>query len=58
MKNLFASVQGFHRPIYTTSLEGVTLASDLTVAADLKSAYEQILYQYEVSTVCEVWMPQ
>lgn len=41
-------VQGFHRPIYTTSLEGVTLASDLVVASDLRDAYEQIFYQYEV----------
>ncbi|CAL8471017.1 g10559 [Coccomyxa elongata] len=41
-------IVGFHRPIYTTSLEGVTLASDLVVANDLRDAYEQIFYQYEV----------
>ncbi len=41
-------MQGFHRPIYTTSLEGVTLASDLVVASDLRDAYEQIFFQYEV----------
>ncbi len=41
-------MQGFHRPIYTTSLEGVTLASDLQVANDLRDAYEQIFFQYEV----------
>lgn len=46
-------VQGFHRPIYTTSLEGVTLASDLVVASDLRDAFEQIFYQYEVCDCCK-----
>ena len=35
------------RPIYTSSLEGGLLASDLRVAADLRSAFEEVFYQYE-----------
>lgn len=42
-------MQGFHRPIYTPSLEGVTLASDQGVATDLRNAWETIFFQYEVS---------
>ena len=42
-------MQGFHRPIYTPSLEGVTLASDQGVAEDLRNAWETIFFQYEVS---------
>lgn len=45
-------VQGFHRPIYTSSLEGVTLASDLAVATDLRNSWETIFYQYEVRILC------
>ena len=41
-------MQGFHRPIYTPSLEGVTLASDQGVAEDLRNAWETIFFQYEV----------
>ena len=41
--------QGFHRPIYTSSLEGVTLASDQGVAGDLRGAWETIPFQYEAS---------
>lgn len=41
-------MQGFHRPIYTPSLEGVTLASDLQVATDLRNTWETIFFQYEV----------
>lgn len=47
-------LQGFHRPIYTTSLEGVTLASDLQVANDLRDAYEQIFFQYEVNAAAAI----
>ena len=46
-------MQGFHRPIYTPSLEGVTLASDQGVAEDLRNAWETIFFQYEVSH----WLP-
>ncbi len=42
-------MQGFHRPIYTPSLEGITLASDQGVATDLRNAWETIFFQYEVS---------
>ena len=41
-------MQGFHRPIYTPSLSGVTLASDQGVATDLRNAWETIFFQYEV----------
>ncbi|CAL5228563.1 g11720 [Coccomyxa viridis] len=41
-------IVGFHRPIYTPSLEGVTLASDQGVAEDLRNAWETIFFQYEV----------
>ncbi|KAK9832504.1 hypothetical protein WJX81_002657 [Elliptochloris bilobata] len=41
-------VVGFHRPIYTSSLEGGLLASDLRVAEDLRNAFEEVFFQYEV----------
>ena len=45
-------MQGFHRPIYTPSLEGITLASDQGVASDLRNAWETIFFQYEVRCLC------
>ena len=36
------------RPIYTSSLEGGLLASDLRVAEDLRNAFEEVFFQYEV----------
>ncbi len=52
-------MQGFHRPIYTPSLEGVTLASDQGVAEDLRNAWETIFFQYEASPLpklaCKSW---
>ena len=41
-------MQGFHRPIYTPSLSGVTLSSDQGVAKDLRNTWERIFFQYEV----------
>ncbi|CAK0786070.1 hypothetical protein CVIRNUC_009283 [Coccomyxa viridis] len=41
-------MQGFHRPIYTPSLSGVTLSSDQGVAKDLRNTWESIFFQYEV----------
>lgn len=38
-----------HRPIYTTSSSGGSLASVTTVARDLRVSLEDIFYQYEVS---------
>jgi hypothetical protein len=36
------------RPIYTSSLEGGLLSTDLRVAADLREAFEEPFFQYEV----------
>ena len=40
-----------HRPIYTTSSSGGSLASVTSVAAQLRNALEDVLYQYEVAPV-------
>ena len=37
-----------HRPIYTTSSSGGSLASVTTVARDLRASIEDLLYTYEV----------
>jgi hypothetical protein len=52
---LLHRLQGFHRPIYTSSLEGVSLASDQIVAEDLRNTWETILFQYEAR--CLFWLP-
>ncbi len=44
----FTSQSPRGRPIYTSSLEGGLLASDLRVAADLREAFEEVFFQYEV----------
>lgn len=41
-------VVGFHRPFLTSSLYGHNLKSDITVSDDLRSAFEDILFQYQV----------
>lgn len=48
MKKIGCNMQGFHRPIYTPSLSGVTLSSDQGVAKDLRNTWESIFFQYEV----------
>lgn len=37
-----------HRPIYTSSSSGGSLASVTTVARDLRTSLEDVLYTYEV----------
>lgn len=46
---LHPDVCALRRPIYTSSLEGGLLASDLRVAADLRNAFEEVLFQYQVN---------
>ena len=41
-------VVGMHRPIYTSSLNGVTFTSDQGVASDLREALEQVFFTYQV----------
>lgn len=41
-------VVGFHRPIYTTSIYGHEFQSDINVAVDLRTAFEEMFFMYEV----------
>ena len=44
------------RPIYTSSLEGGLLATDLRVASDLRQDFEEVFYQYEARPVMPMHM--
>ena len=41
-------IANLHRPIYTTSISGVSQSSDLQGAADQRAALEDLFMEYQV----------
>lgn len=41
-------VVGLHRPLYTTDIWGYDWSSNQGVAADLRAAFEELFFLYEV----------
>ena len=49
---MFAQViANLHRPIYTTSISGVSQSSDLQGGADQRAAFEDLFFTYQVQSL-------